>query len=174
MNATTRPQVLKPATLATTTCVQEQGLDTVDANRALGLPDDCREYTSVANILRDLRVRSVQLMVRRHGGSVCRVWVGGWVGRWVCYFCTLALSHGHMAPCDRALCCTRGPSLRHHPSPSDYLQTNNPRKLTLLQQLGIAISGRIPCQVQAGELNAVSTAHCATGCLRMRAAAHDW
>jgi GTP cyclohydrolase II len=43
---------------------QEQGLDTVDANRALGLPDDCREYTSVRNILRDLAVRSVQLMVR--------------------------------------------------------------------------------------------------------------
>lgn len=43
--------------------LQEQGLDTVDANRALGLPDDCREYTSVRNILRDLRVRSVQLMV---------------------------------------------------------------------------------------------------------------
>jgi hypothetical protein len=44
--------------------LQEQGLDTVDANRALGLPDDCREYTSVRNILRDLQVRSVKLMVR--------------------------------------------------------------------------------------------------------------
>ncbi|WIA09928.1 hypothetical protein OEZ85_010142 [Tetradesmus obliquus] len=73
--------------------LQEQGLDTVDANRALGLPDDCREYTSVRNILRDLGVRSVQLM------------------------------------------------------------TNNPRKLGVLGQLGVAISGRIPCQVQAGEHN---------------------
>ncbi len=46
-------------------CVlQEQGLDTVDANRALGLPDDCREYTSVRNILRDLGVKSIKLMVR--------------------------------------------------------------------------------------------------------------
>lgn len=44
--------------------VQEQGLDTVDANRALGFPDDCREYTSVRNILRDLKVKSVKLMVR--------------------------------------------------------------------------------------------------------------
>lgn len=26
--------------------VQEKGLDTVDANRALGLPDDCREYSA--------------------------------------------------------------------------------------------------------------------------------
>ena len=44
--------------------LQEQGLDTVDANRALGLPDDCREYTSVRNILRDLGVKSIKLMVR--------------------------------------------------------------------------------------------------------------
>lgn len=42
--------------------LQEQGLDTVDANRALGLPDDCREYTSVRNILKDLRVQSIQLI----------------------------------------------------------------------------------------------------------------
>ena len=44
--------------------LQEGGLDTVDANRALGFPDDCREYTSVHNILRDLGVKSVRLMVR--------------------------------------------------------------------------------------------------------------
>jgi GTP cyclohydrolase II len=37
-------------------------LDTVDANRALGLPDDCREYSAVRAILEDLGVRSVQLM----------------------------------------------------------------------------------------------------------------
>ena len=43
--------------------LQERGLDTVDANRALGLPDDCREYTSVKNILADLAVKSIQLMV---------------------------------------------------------------------------------------------------------------
>lgn len=43
--------------------LQEKGLDTVDANRALGLPDDCREYTSVRNILQDLGVKSVKLMV---------------------------------------------------------------------------------------------------------------
>lgn len=49
--------------LAAVLLFQEQGLDTVDANRALGLPDDCREYTSVRNILRDLQVESIQLMV---------------------------------------------------------------------------------------------------------------
>ena len=43
--------------------LQESGLDTVDANRALGFPDDCREYTSVHNILRDLGVKSIRLMV---------------------------------------------------------------------------------------------------------------
>lgn len=43
--------------------LQETGLDTVEANRALGLPDDCREYTSVSNILQDLNVKSIRLMV---------------------------------------------------------------------------------------------------------------
>lgn len=46
---------------------QEQGLDTVDANRALGLPDDCREYSSVRNMLEDLGVKSVRLIVRGKG-----------------------------------------------------------------------------------------------------------
>jgi len=43
--------------------LQEEGLDTVDANRALGLPDDCREYSSVKNILNDLGIKSIRLMV---------------------------------------------------------------------------------------------------------------
>jgi GTP cyclohydrolase II len=34
----------------------------VDANRALGLPDDVREYTAVANILEGLGIKSIQLM----------------------------------------------------------------------------------------------------------------
>lgn len=42
--------------------MQEQGLDTVDANRALGLPDDSREYSAVRNILDDLDVRSIKLL----------------------------------------------------------------------------------------------------------------
>ena len=40
----------------------ERGLDTVDANRALGLPDDTREYTAVANILEDMGIKSIRLM----------------------------------------------------------------------------------------------------------------
>lgn len=42
--------------------LQEKGLDTVDANRALGLPDDCREYSAVKHILNDLGVTSIILM----------------------------------------------------------------------------------------------------------------
>ena len=73
--------------------LQEQGLDTVDANRALGLPDDLREYTSVRNILKELGVRSVRLM------------------------------------------------------------TNNPRKIRVLAELGVKVTGRVACQVQAGAHN---------------------
>nr|AML78283.1 putative LOV domain-containing protein [Gloeochaete wittrockiana] len=42
--------------------MQERGYDTVDANRILGLPDDCRDYRSVRDILADLGVRSIQLL----------------------------------------------------------------------------------------------------------------
>ncbi|WP_116141126.1 GTP cyclohydrolase II [Trinickia diaoshuihuensis] len=60
--------------------LQEQGLDTVEANLELGLPDDAREYDSAAAILRDLNVTSVRLMsnnpekfetLSRHGIPVC-------------------------------------------------------------------------------------------------------
>ena len=42
--------------------LQEQGLDTVDANRALHLPDDAREYDAVADILRDLEINSIKIL----------------------------------------------------------------------------------------------------------------
>jgi len=41
---------------------QELGLDTVDANRHLGLPDDAREYYAVKDILEDLNISSLRLM----------------------------------------------------------------------------------------------------------------
>jgi len=65
--------------------VQETGLDTVDANRHLGLPDDARTYDSVRDILGDLNIPSVKLL------------------------------------------------------------TNNPRKISCLKDLGISVTGRIPC-----------------------------
>lgn len=42
--------------------LQARGIDTVDANRALGLPDDARKYEGAAEMLRHLGVRSVRLM----------------------------------------------------------------------------------------------------------------
>jgi 3,4-dihydroxy 2-butanone 4-phosphate synthase/GTP cyclohydrolase II len=42
--------------------LQEQGLDTVDANLALGLPSEAREYGAAVAILRDLGIQSVRLM----------------------------------------------------------------------------------------------------------------
>ncbi len=60
--------------------LQEQGLDTVEANLELGLPDDAREYDSAAAILRILKVTSVRLIsnnpkkfdtLAKHGIPVC-------------------------------------------------------------------------------------------------------
>ncbi|MEV8549429.1 GTP cyclohydrolase II [Streptomyces glaucescens] len=42
--------------------LQAEGLDTVEANVALGLPVDARDYGVAAGILQDLGVRSVRLM----------------------------------------------------------------------------------------------------------------
>lgn len=42
--------------------LQEQGLDTVEANLALGLPEDARSYTVAAQILEDLGLHRLRLM----------------------------------------------------------------------------------------------------------------
>ena len=42
--------------------LQRQGMDTVEANLALGFPDDLRKYDKAAEILRDLGVKSIKLM----------------------------------------------------------------------------------------------------------------
>ncbi|MGO1948954.1 MAG: GTP cyclohydrolase II, partial [Mycobacteriaceae bacterium] len=61
--------------------LQDEGLDTVDANTAQGLPVDSREYSAAAQILRDLGVSSVALLsnnpekrldLERHGIPVTR------------------------------------------------------------------------------------------------------
>jgi 3,4-dihydroxy 2-butanone 4-phosphate synthase/GTP cyclohydrolase II len=42
--------------------LQEQGMDTVEANLALGLPSEAREYGAAVSILRDMGVKSVRLL----------------------------------------------------------------------------------------------------------------
>jgi GTP cyclohydrolase II len=59
--------------------LQERGLDTVEANLALGLPEDGRDYRVAAEMLFDLGVRSIRLLtnnpakvegLERHGVEV--------------------------------------------------------------------------------------------------------
>jgi GTP cyclohydrolase II len=59
--------------------LQEQGLDTVEANLALGLPEDMRDYRAAAEMLLDLGVRRARLLTNnpakiegfeRHGVEV--------------------------------------------------------------------------------------------------------
>ncbi len=42
--------------------LQEQGLDTVEANIALGFPEDMRSYNSAAQIIKQLGIRKIKLM----------------------------------------------------------------------------------------------------------------
>lgn len=42
--------------------LQDQGLDTVEANHALGFQDDERDYTAAAEMLKALGVKSIQLL----------------------------------------------------------------------------------------------------------------
>jgi 3,4-dihydroxy 2-butanone 4-phosphate synthase/GTP cyclohydrolase II len=42
--------------------LQEKGMDTIEANLALGFPEDMRDYTCGIQILKDLGVKKVKLM----------------------------------------------------------------------------------------------------------------
>ncbi|MEY4451395.1 MAG: hypothetical protein RLZZ380_516 [Actinomycetota bacterium] len=56
--------------------LQEQGLDTVEANLALGLPSENREYGAAVSILKDLGVTSVRLMTNNPAKSAYLVDAG--------------------------------------------------------------------------------------------------
>jgi GTP cyclohydrolase II len=139
--------------------LQEKGLDTVDANRALGLPDDCREYSAVRAILHDLGVKSIRLMVSD---------VAGWRGPLVCgvqqmqrpdavcnvgrgstgVLGAVCLGSGH-GP-DRL---TPPASSRRPALPCLAAQTNNPRKIAEISALGITVTERVPCIVKTQQYN---------------------
>ncbi len=42
--------------------LQEEGLDTVEANLAIGMPEDARSYVAASDIIKDLGIESVELM----------------------------------------------------------------------------------------------------------------
>lgn len=42
--------------------LQDEGMDTVDANLHLGFPEDARQYGCVPNILKDMKIGSIRLM----------------------------------------------------------------------------------------------------------------
>ena len=73
--------------------LQDRGLDTVEANLALGFRDDEREYSIAAHMLHSLKVKSIQLL------------------------------------------------------------TNNPKKVSELQQHGVKVVGRLPHVIPANDFN---------------------
>ena len=84
--------------------LQDRGLDTVDANLALGLPVDARRYGAAAAILADLGVRSLRLMSVEPGEG------GGAVGPG---------PGGRGPPAARRARPARGPRLPEHEARAD-------------------------------------------------------
>lgn len=56
--------------------LQESGVDTVDANRLLGLPDDARDYSVAADLLTRLGVRRIRLITNNPSKVACLTRLG--------------------------------------------------------------------------------------------------
>lgn len=92
---------------------ETQHLDTVEANRALGLPDDMREYVAVRDILKHFNIDSVMLITNNNRKVKCLENLGVKVGgRIPCvvkpqssqmkkYMKDKAEQMGHMIPVDK-------------------------------------------------------------------------
>jgi 3,4-dihydroxy 2-butanone 4-phosphate synthase/GTP cyclohydrolase II len=101
--------------------LQERGLDTVEANLALGLPEDTRDYRAAADMLLDLGVRRARLLtnnpakiegLERYGVEVVeRVPLGISPNPWnLGYLRTKREKMGHLFPEAAALEAVRGVS----------------------------------------------------------------
>lgn len=87
--------------------LQDGGLDTVEANHALGFPDDLRQYAIAADILRELGVSSVRLLSnnpnKRDGLKAAGITVDGMIPHRMTpnihnasYLMTKKLKSGHL------------------------------------------------------------------------------
>jgi GTP cyclohydrolase II len=111
-----------------------RGLDTVDANRALGLPDDVREYGAVVDVLADLGLLLPSFPQSNNDTApevVAKVPLTSQV-----------LAAAADGPVGAQLGIPIAPD-----GPGLFLLTNNPRKLAVLRGLGVPLAGRVPCHV---------------------------
>ena len=93
--------------------LQDGGADTVDANLALGLPEDARDYGGAVAVLQDLDVRSVRLITNNPSKTAALV-AGG-----VCVVERVALPAA-VTPANIAYLRTKRDRMRHQfgPTPS--------------------------------------------------------
>ncbi len=114
--------------------LQEEGMDTVDANRALGFPDDIREYGAAAEILRDLGIRSVRLLTNNPNKSQQLESMGIPVlGRIPVLVATNPLSHSYLQAKRRRM----GHLLHEPPSPAEEEEERAVPRPLLLRSAGL-------------------------------------
>lgn len=131
-----------PATSATPA---SRGLDTVDANRALGLPDDSREYSAVIDVLKELGLIRAAAAATATPAAATTAPAAAAAGSAGISISAAPLSPS-LAPSDTGAGATPGLAAAASTRPL-YLLSNNPRKRDLLQRLGLVIPATVPCHV---------------------------